>query len=236
MNWRSRLIATVYPEEATNKDVTWESDDTTVATVSDDGWVTPVKAGTATITVKTKDGGKTAQCVVTVIESVASVSLHKNTLSFEKGKTSKLTATVSPSNATDRSVVWKSSNTKIATVTNKGVVKGIKAGTATITVVTKDGNKKATCKVTVKNPVVKVKGVKISKKTAIIKNGKTITLKATISPSNATNKAVTWKTSDKKIATVTSNGVVKGVKKGKTTIIATTKDGKKTAKCAVTVK
>ena len=231
------LVATIAPSDATNKNVTWESDDEDVATVSDKGGVKAIKAGKATILVTTDDGSETAECSVTVTKKtvkVTKVTLDKKSASIEIGKTVNLKATISPSTATNKAVTWKSSNNKIATVSSKGTVKGVKKGTAIITVTTKDGGKTATCKVTVK-PVA-VKSVKLNKKTASVKKGKTITLKATITPSNATTKTVTWKTSNKKIATVTSKGIVKGVKKGTATITVTTKDGKKTAKCKVTVK
>ena len=195
-----------------------------------DAYVTISGKGNFTGNVK-----KTFKIVSSSIK-VKSVRLSKNSASLEKGKTLTLRAIVTPSNATNKKVVWKSNNTKVATVDSKGIVKCVKKGKATITVTTKDGNKKATCAVTVTNPVVKVKGVKLNKKTASVKKGKTITLKATISPSNATNKNMTWTTSNKKIATVSAKGVVKGVKKGKTIITVTTKDGKKKAACKVTVR
>ena len=232
------LTAIISPSNATNKNVIWKSSDSSIATVTMSGVVKGIKKGNATITATSLDGNKMATCRISVTDSVAvkSVMLNIKTETIKKGKSLNLKATINPSSATDKSVTWISSNTKVATVTQKGMVTGIKAGTATITVTTKDGNKKASCKVTVTNPVVKVKLVKLNKKSASIKKGKTVTLKPTISPSNATNKSVTWKSSDKKIATVTNKGVVKGIKKGKATITVTTKDGKKTASCKVTVK
>ncbi len=98
-----------------------------------------------------------------------------------------------------------------------------------------DGNKTATCYITVTDPV-KVKSIKFAKKSYSVNKGKYLTLKATIAPKNATNKEVTWKTSDKKITKIDKNGKVKGLKKGTVTITATSKDGKKTAKCKVIVK
>ena len=130
---------------------------------------------------------------------------------------------------------FKSSNSKVAKVNSKGVVTAVGKGTATITVTTNDGKKTATCKITVKNPV-KVKKVILEKTKANLKKGKKLTLKATISPKDATNKEVTWKSSKPKIASVDKNGVVKGLKKGTTVITVTTKDGKKTATCKITVK
>ena len=150
------LTATVSPANATNKNVTWSSSNTAVATVDKSGKVTAVKAGTATITAKTSDGGKTVTCKVTVSEpattvKVTGVSLNKSSMSLTKGATQTLTATVSPSNATNKAVTWSSSNTVVATVDTNGNVKAVNPGTATITVKTKDGNKTATCKVTVPN-------------------------------------------------------------------------------------
>lgn len=112
-------------------------------------------------------------------------------------------------------------------VTAKGV------GTASITATARYGSKKkAKCKITVTIPV---KGVKLNKTSAKVYKGKTLQLTAKISPKNATNKKVTWKSSKPKVASVTQKGKVKALKKGKTTITVTTKDGKKTAKCKITV-
>jgi hypothetical protein len=128
-------------------------------------------------------------------------------------------------------VKWSSSNKKIATVSSKGVVKGVKKGSCKITA--KAGKKSYTCKVTVKQPVT---SVKLNQKSVSLKAGKTVTLKATASPSTANTKTVTWSSSDTSIATVTSKGVVKGVGNGTATITATAKDGSgKKATCKVTV-
>lgn len=146
-----QLIATVSPNNASNKNVTWTSSNTSVATVSSTGLVTPKAAGNTTITVTTVDGGYTATCAITVTNStiaVTGVSISQNQLSLTAGESSTLVATVSPENATDKSVTWSSSNTSVATVSNGGVT-AISEGSATITVTTTDGNKTATCAVTV---------------------------------------------------------------------------------------
>ncbi|GFR80783.1 Ig domain protein group 2 domain protein [Elysia marginata] len=148
------LRATVTPSNATNKTISWSSDNKTVATVSDKGLVTGVSAGTATITVTTNDGNKTATAKITVIAPVTGVSLSSNSVSdLERGKTKQLTATVTPSNATDKTISWSSDNKTVATVDPNGLVTGVSAGTATITVTTNDGNKTATATVTVIAPV-----------------------------------------------------------------------------------
>ena len=227
----------VAPPIATNKAVSWKSSNTKIATVTSKGVVKGIKAGTAYITVTTTDGKKTTVCKVTVTNPVAvkSVKLNKTKASVVRGYTFTLTPTIAPSNATNKAVSWKSSNTKIATVTSKGVVKGVKAGTANITVTTADGKKTAVCKVTVTNPIT-VKSVKLNVTKATLKKNQSVTLKATINPSNATNKTVAWKSSNTKIATVTSKGVVKGIKAGTASITVTTADGRKTAVCKITVK
>ncbi|MGI6634510.1 MAG: Ig-like domain-containing protein [Christensenellales bacterium] len=145
------LTATVAPENATHKDVTWSSDDETVATVDNSGKVTAVAPGTATITVKTTDGEKTATCTVTVnaaTVAVTGVSLNKTATSLVVGGTEALQATIEPATATNQNVTWSSDKPAIATVDN-GVVTAISVGQATITVKTDDGNKTATCTVTV---------------------------------------------------------------------------------------
>lgn len=142
------LTATVSPETAGNKNVTWMSDHPEIASVNN-GKVTAVKVGSATITVTTVDGRKTATCAVTVTPvKVTGVTLNKTTTSIVKGNTEKLTATVAPSNATDKTVSWTSDHPEFATVEN-GTVTAVAAGSAVITVTTTDGKKTATCTVTV---------------------------------------------------------------------------------------
>lgn len=152
VNQTETLTATVAPNNATNKSVTWTSSNTNIATVSTAGVVTAKAAGTATVTVKTADGGKTASCVVTVstaVIAVTGVTLNKTATTLAIGKTETLTASVAPTNATNKSVTWSSNNANIASVSNTGVVTGKVAGTAVITVRTADGGKTATCTVTV---------------------------------------------------------------------------------------
>ena len=148
-----QLRATVTPSDAANKSVSWTSSATAIATVDNTGKVTAVSAGTATITVKTADGGKTATCAVTVttkVIPVTGISIEEGaTAEVEEGKTVTLTAKVQPDNATDKTVTWTSSNKAIATVAD-GVVTGVAAGQAVITA--KAGDKEATCTVTVKRP------------------------------------------------------------------------------------
>jgi uncharacterized protein YjdB len=233
------LVATVLPTNAKNKNVTWSSSDDAVVQVSQSGLVTAVAVGSATITVTTEDGDKEAICNVTVNEvviidiAVTGVSLNKDTLSLVVGTSETLVATVAPDNATNQNVTWSSSNPSIATVTN-GAVTAASAGDATITVTTDDGGFTESCVVTVTATYIPVTGVTLNKETTSFLTGGLETLFATVLPSNATNKAVSWDSSAPSVATVT-NGLVTAVSVGSATITVTTEDGSKTATCAVTV-
>ncbi len=147
---KQALAATVSPENTANKKVTWKTSNKKVATVSSSGLVTAKATGKAVITATTASGKKTAKCTVTVKAKVAGVKLSKKVVTIRKGRIVKLKASVSPANAISKKVTWKTSKPKTASVTQKGVVKGLKRGTAKITVVTEDGRKRATCVVTVK--------------------------------------------------------------------------------------
>lgn len=196
--------------------VTFKSGNTKVATVSSKGVVKGVKAGTAVITAKV--GNATATCKVTV--KASTIKFAKASVTIYKGKTATVKATATPSAA----VNYTSSNTKVATVNSKtGVIKGIKAGTVTITA--KAGALKTTCKVVVKNPA-----FSLVKSSATIKKGKTTTIRSKAAPAGK----VTYTSSNKKVAAVNSKGVVKGIKKGKATI--TVKCNGITKKFVVTVK
>ena len=176
---------------------------------------------TATLTVQAKPASV----------PVTGVTLDKTTLSLYTGDTASLTATVEPDNATNQNVTWSSDNADVATVDN-GTVTAVGAGKTTITVTTVDGSKTATCIVTVTVPVT---GVKLNKETLELFTDGSETLTATVEPGNATNKNVTWNTSDNTVATVDENGTVTAVGAGEATITVTTEDGSKTATCIVTV-
>ena len=168
------------------------------------------------------------------VVSVTGVTLNKTSTSIQVGGTETLTATVSPKDAANKKVTWKSSNAAIATVDANGKVTGVKAGEATITVTTEDGGKTATCKVTVSDKEIKVTGVKLNKSETSLLVGGNETLTATVLPEDATNQNVTWKSDKPEIATV-AEGKVTGVKAGTAIITVTTEDGGKTATCKVTV-
>ena len=148
------LTATVAPSNATNKNVIWTSSDPSVATVSQSGVITAIKAGSTTVVATTIDGEKAAACEIVVIVPVNSISLDKESLELIEGDGASLTATIGPDDATDKRIIWKSSDDSIAIVSSSGAVVAVKAGTVTITATTNDGGFTAECNLTVIKRVV----------------------------------------------------------------------------------
>ena len=154
------------------------------------------------------------------------------------GETTTLIETVKPTNATNKNVSWSSSDENVASVNTNGRVTAVAAGEAIITVTTEDGEKTATCKVTVEGtptPIVNVSSVSLNKTETTLGVNETEKLVATISPENATNKNVTWSTSNSGVVTVDQNGNISGVAKGEAFVMVKTEDGGKTALCKVIV-
>ncbi|MDR0509274.1 MAG: Ig-like domain-containing protein, partial [Candidatus Methanoplasma sp.] len=192
-----QLTATVLPADATNKNVTWSSSNKMVANADATGKVIGITPGTATITVTTAEGGFTATCVVTVSSPVKEVTLDYTSMTINLYGTGKLTATVLPAAATNKDVTWSSSARMVVNVDASGKLTGVSLGTATITVKTVDGNKTATCEVTVvpKGPVL-VNSVELDEKEMTLIIGSTGQLTATVLPVNAADKSVTWSSSN----------------------------------------
>ena len=229
------LKATVYPSDATNKNVMWSSSDTTVATVSQSGFVTPTGNGNAIITVTTEDGGYTDTCNVSVHVPLKSITMSQSTLTLGNDKTSQyLWVIFNPTDAEDQQITWSTSNSGVATVSSSGNVKAINSGTAIITATSHYSSSiKATCTVTVNYAVT---GVTLDvTKLDMTDDDPPRTLKATIHPTNATNQKVYWSSDNTDVATVDSNGAVTPRSGGVANITVTTDDGGKTATCKVTV-
>ncbi len=165
---------------------------------------------------------------------VTGVSLDKTSAILNVGDLQILTAIILPDNATNKNVTWSSSNTSVATVDSNGKVTAVSNGTSVITVTTDNGNFKATCTVTVGNTTVAVTGVSLSSSSVTLTSD-TEVLTATVSPGNATNRNVTWSSSNTSVVTV-SNGVLTPVSAGTAVVTVTTEDGRFTATCSVTVK
>ncbi len=238
------LTATVLPENATDKSVTFSSSDNNIASVSSNGLVSALSEGTANITVTTTDGSKTASCSVTVnkkidptptVINVTSVSLNESSKSLTVDDTFQLSATVLPENATNKSMTFSSKDSSVVSVSESGLVSALKAGTTSITVTTVDQNKTATCTFTVADKVVHVSSVSLNVTEKSLTVGENLQLTATVLPENATDKSVTYSSSNEDVASVSSNGLVSALSEGTANITVTTTDGSRAASCSVTV-
>ena len=236
---KAKLTATVTPNETTNKNVKWTSSNNKIATVDENGYVTAKGKGIARITATTTDGSNlSATCTVTVKQMVTMIVNTMNINRGSKNVNRKLPVMVG-NNATNKTLNYRSGNSKVVSVNAKGQITAKKKGTATVSVKTTDGtNIVVYYRVTVKQLVT---SVKLNKKAISLKakgkaKQKTYTLKATVTK-GANNKKVKWTTSNKKVAVVNSKGKVTAKKKGTCYISVTSTDGsRKSAKCKVTVK
>ena len=231
------LIATVQPATTNVKDLQWTSSAPEIASVDASGQVTAHKLGQADITVTTIDGGHVAVCKVTVVQQVTGITLDSQTAVLRVGEqTLQLNASVQPSDASDVSVVWTSSDEDVASVSETGLVTPLAAGEAVITVSTVDGGFSAICAVTVIQPVV---SITLNENSINLNPGMQFELVAMINPDDASNKELEWKSADESVAIVDQNGVVTGVDAGadgrQTVITVTSKDSGVSASCVVRV-
>ena len=235
------LMATVMPENATDKGIEWTSNNESVATVSPTGLVTAIKEGKATITVKTNDGEFRASCEVTVkkkVIAVTGVKLSAASMTLREGDKGTLTATVEPANATNKNVEWWTSDLDVVSVTStsggsNGYVEARGAGKATVTVKTEDGEFSASCEITVEKKEVPVTGIALDQSSLLLPVGNTYALKAHVQPSNATDQDIKWGSSNGGVATVDQTGKVTAVAAGTVDILATLAG--KFARCTVQV-
>ena len=238
----AKLKATVLPNNAYNKSVTWKSNNTKVVTVDKNGKIkATTNKGTTYVNAIAKDGRKIRTRILVVVgKKVKKITLNKTSVTLNRGaknRTFQLKKAIKNKNATYKGVSWYSSNKNVATVNSNGKVTIKHRGKVVITVKAKDGsNKSAKCKFTVKQLVTKLSYNNKKQVKEVYKN-KTIKFAVTVVPSNANNKGLTYSSSNKKVATVNSKGVVKGIKAGTVTITAKAKDGsRKAVKLTVKVK
>lgn len=223
-----RLTASLTPVD-TSDELTWTSSNEEVATV-EDGVVKAVGLGEAEIVAMA--GSVTKSCPVKVYQGVNNITLDVTSHTMTIGDFLQLTATIYPKDAEYKDVIWSSDNEDVAVVDQKGLVQAKAYGKVKITATSKDGGLEAVCNVTVE-PVA-VTEVSLNAKAVTLKVGETYQLKETILPENATDKTVTWTSSNTKAATV-SGGAVTAVGTGSAVIIVKTNSGAKTASCTVTV-
>ncbi len=228
-----KLTVIFDPRNVTDKTLVWESSNPSAVTVGNDGEITAVGDGNATIIAKASNG-LIARCETkstTHIIPATGLKLDNTDVKMYVGDGYTLKATITPNNTTSKNITWTSSNPSVATV-SRGIIIAIKEGTTTITASTNNG-KTATAKVTVSKKVIEPYSVAIDKPKVTINVGGKTTLLASITPYNATNKSITWSTSDPTIINV-QNGVVTGLKAGTATVTVKTSNGK-TATSTVTV-
>ncbi len=222
-------------KSAKKKAVVWTSSNQKVATVSSSGKVKAKKNGKTTITAMLRGTKTKAACKIVVGTPVKSVRLNKKSVTIKTGDKFQLKASVSPKKASNKKVTYKSSNPSVAKVSSKGAITALKSGTAKITVTAMDGTgKSAGCTVRVENKVsaVNVSKVSLSETNLSLKPGDTKKVSAVITPANASNKTLVWKSSDEKVVTVDQNGTIKAKGEGTATVKATAHNGI-SAECSV---
>lgn len=234
------LSALISPDNASNQQVDWSSNAPLVASVAADGTVIGLAPGTATITVTTRDSGKTDTCVVTVlplIKPVTGVTLSLSNLYLNVAETQTLTPTITPADASNKNLYWDSANPLIAAVDEDGKVTGIAPGTTTVTVTTEDGGKQATCTVTVRpSNYIPVHAIQVIPSDWAMFPDETKLLGVIFFPDSATEEHLTWTSSSNDIATVNANGLVTAHAPGYVVITATTVDNSSiTSTCGIAV-
>ena len=230
-----QLTATVSPDNASNKTLSWTSANPEIATVDANGKVKALKQGKTTITVKSTDGSDiSAQCELTVIKLVEGISINITTATLTEGQSLQLEATVSPELATNKAVEWSSNNESVAIVSQQGKVTAISKGSAIITAKSTDGsNVSAFCNV---NVIKLVSNIVLSESEMTLNEGQSATLTAIITPDLANNKTLEWTSSNESVAKVSSQGKVTAISKGTAIITATSTDGSNvSASCTVNV-
>lgn len=232
---QQKLTASVLPNDADDKTIEWTSEDVSIATVDSYGNVKAIKDGQTKVIVKSTATGIQDECIVLVRKNVEGISLNEKEVVLNNvSETRQLNAIITPADATDKTVTWKSANEQICTVSDNGLVTATGIGSTLVTVTTVDGGLTATCVVKV---LQHVDGVSLNKTSLNMKVGEGEYLQATVTPSNADNKKVTWSSSDNQIVTVSDEGYVAALKAGEATVTATSDDNsnaKATCKVIVT--
>ena len=235
INSKSKINVSIKPSNASNKKVSFLSNDSSIVSVDSEGNITAKKLGTAYISISIEN--KTKSYKVTVVNNVT-VSLKSISISssieINEGETKKINVTYTPSNATNKKISWKSSNTGIVIVDDSGNIKGIAPGTATLTATSNDGNHIATSKITVLEIDKSVKSISLNKTELKLKVGETETLTVSFTPTTAENKEVTWSSNNDDIIQI-KDGIVKALKPGTAEVKVVSKEGKKEAICKITV-
>ncbi len=227
----AKLNAVISPDNATDRTVTWQSSNVAVATVDQNGNVKGIGGGQTVVTAASADGKCFASCIINVSVNVASITLLDTYVTMTKGESRALTVTIYPEDATDKKLMWSTSNPNVVTVEN-GTIKAANAGTAIITAATGDGKVKAVCYVSV---IVPVERISLSEQQLSLVVGQKYDLSATVLPEDATSKTLKWETSNESIVTV-DKGKLVAISSGTAVVKVTTEDGNHSSSCTVTVR
>lgn len=214
---RAVLDATILPTNADNKTIIWGTSNENIASVDSEGNISGLSRGECTVTATTVDGGHIAECQVTVVQPVESVSISHTELNIRTGERVQLSVSVLPTNANNKSIIWRSSHADVATIDSDGYIKGLSRGQCTITAITVDGGYTAECIVNVIQPV---ESINVTPKSLNLKAGESSQLSASVLPANANDKSVAWISEDENIVKVNQEGNVTAVTNGKTKIFA----------------
>ncbi|MGN1195593.1 MAG: Ig-like domain-containing protein, partial [Acutalibacteraceae bacterium] len=225
------LTADVKPENATNKNVTWTSDDNDVASV-ENGVVTAKAAGTAEITATSSDGKISGSFTLSVKQQVTEITLSETELILNEGESTKLDAAVLPENAYDKTLNWESEDEKTAEVDENGNITAVSKGECYITVTSADGLASARCLVKVIKPVT---SVNISNRQLSLEKGEEFELSASAYPADASDTSIVWSSSDPETVSVSESGKITALKGGTSVITARTSNEEVKAECMVTV-
>ncbi len=233
LNSTNDLFGEILFENIKKEKISWKSDNTNVVSIDKDGKITAIGLGSTTISATYKK--LTISCKINVISDtveVTSIKLNKETLVLEKNSSERIYTTINPDDATNRNVIWETSNPNVATVDSNGNIFAKNVGSATITA--KINNISAKCNVTIVNKIIKVENIILNKESMTINSGDKKQIVATINPKNYSNKKITWTSSNPNVAKVDENGYVTGISAGSATITA--RIDNVTSKCVVTVK
>ena len=224
------LTATLLPETATDRVVSWMSSDETIVSVGEDGLLTALAGGSVTVTASA--GKESARCEVFVTVPVQGLLLTPETLSLTVGDTASLTAAVQPADATEAALAWSSSDSRVASVDSLGGVTARGPGVAEVSVAC--GAFRAVSRVAVSARVVPVDAVGLSLQVLSLEEGGSARLQAVVTPSDATDAALSWSSSDSRVAVVDSSGTVTALREGTAEVTASA--GGKKAACMVAVR
>lgn len=227
-----RLTAEVMPEDATNKELWWSTSNADVVTVDETGLVSAVGSGNATIIVQSADSGVIDVCNVSVYQPVETVTLNTHEMTVKKGTIFWLNAVAGPEGAMNKTIIWTSSDTSIATVDETGMVTAVNPGECSIIATSQDTGVTDKCKVIVTEPVT---GIYLNATEATLYTGEKFVIIPTVEPVDASDKSVTYLSSDPEVASVDTNGIVTGMKGGSAIILVTTVERGLVASMKITV-